>query len=52
VGGALGKVSDFNSISEMIIIADKELYKAKGMGRNITLINSKNRLKIKKIRSN
>jgi len=39
VGGALGKVSDFNSISEMVIIADKELYKAKDMGRNITLIS-------------
>ncbi|MGB4438755.1 MAG: GGDEF domain-containing protein [Sedimentibacter sp.] len=39
LGGALGKASDFNSISNMVKIADKELYRAKGMGRNITLLN-------------
>lgn len=35
VGGALGKVSNLNNIHNMIEIADKELYKAKNMGRNI-----------------
>ena len=39
VGGVLGKPSK-NNISAMLQIADKELYKAKAMGRNITLINS------------
>ncbi|MFL0247232.1 GGDEF domain-containing protein [Candidatus Clostridium stratigraminis] len=39
VGGALGKASDFYSITSIIEIADKELYKAKNMGRNITLLN-------------
>lgn len=40
VGGTLGKASDFNIISNMIQTADKELYKAKNMGRNITLLKS------------
>jgi len=40
VGGILGKLSNFNNISDMIQIADKELYKAKNMGRNITFLNS------------
>jgi diguanylate cyclase (GGDEF)-like protein len=40
VGGALGKSSDFSNISSMIKIADKELYKVKNMGRNITFLNS------------
>lgn len=40
VGGVLGKVSDFVNISNMIQIADKELYEAKKGGRNITLLNS------------
>lgn len=40
VGGALGKLSNFNNISDIIQIADKELYKAKNMGRNITFLNS------------
>jgi len=40
VGGAFGKLSNFNNISSMIKIADKELYMAKDGGRNITFINS------------
>lgn len=40
VGGSMGRLSNFNNISNMIDLADKELYKAKNMGRNITLINS------------
>lgn len=40
VGGAIGKSLNFNSVSNVIQIADKELYKAKDMGRNITFINS------------
>ncbi len=40
VGGVLGKVSDFVNISNMIQIADKELYEAKKGGRNIMLLNS------------
>ena len=38
VGGVIGKVSNFNNISDMMQIADKELYKAKDMGRNISLL--------------
>lgn len=38
VGGALGKAADLKSISNMLKIADKQLYKAKNMGRNITLL--------------
>lgn len=40
VGGILGKPSNLTNISNMIQFADKELYKAKNMGRNITLINN------------
>jgi diguanylate cyclase (GGDEF)-like protein len=40
VGGAFGKLSNFNNVSNMIEIADKELYKAKDVGRNSTFINS------------
>lgn len=39
VGGVLGKPSNLNSISNMIQLADNELYKAKNMGRNITFLN-------------
>jgi diguanylate cyclase (GGDEF)-like protein len=38
VGGVLGKLSEFSNISNIIQIADKELYKAKDMGRNITML--------------
>lgn len=40
VGGVLGKPSNLINISSMIQFADKELYRAKNMGRNITLINN------------
>lgn len=40
VGGAFGNSSYIKSISDMIQIADMELYKAKGMGRNHTCINN------------
>ena len=40
VGGAFGKLSNFKNISNIIEIADKELYKAKDMGRNTTLVKS------------
>ena len=40
VGGVLGKLSDFKNISSIIQLADKELYKAKNMGRNITALNN------------
>jgi len=40
VGGILGKASDFNKITDMIEIADEQLYKAKNMGRNITILKS------------
>ena len=40
VGGVLGKFSDFINISNMIEIADKELYKAKNIGRNVTFLKS------------
>lgn len=39
VGGVFGKASNFNNISDMIRVADKELYKAKNAGRNVTLVN-------------
>lgn len=40
VGGVFGKLSSFSNISDIIQIADNELYKAKDMGRNITLLNN------------
>jgi len=40
VGGALGRLSSFHNANQIIQMADKELYKAKNMGRNITLLNS------------
>lgn len=42
VGGVFGQISDFSNIPEMLQIADKELYRAKSMGRNLTLIRSMN----------
>lgn len=38
VGGVIGRSSDFSSMSEMLELADKELYRAKDMGRNITIL--------------
>lgn len=38
VGGAIGKVSDFKSVSNILDVSDKELYKAKDSGRNITFL--------------
>lgn len=35
-----GKSSDFSNIFNMIQISDKELYRAKNMGRNITFLNN------------
>lgn len=40
LGGVLGKTSQFDNISDIIQVADKELYKAKNMGRNIVYINN------------
>jgi diguanylate cyclase (GGDEF)-like protein len=40
VGGVFGKPSNWSSIPEMIQLADKELYRAKNMGRNITFVKS------------
>lgn len=40
VGGVIGRSSDFSSMSEMLELADKELYKAKDMGRNITILRN------------
>ncbi len=40
VGGVIGKASVFNDISHMIKIADEELYKAKNMGRNATILKN------------
>ncbi len=38
VGGVIGIRSDFKSISNIMEIADKELYRAKDMGKNITIL--------------
>lgn len=40
LGGVLGKTSQFDNISDIIQVADKELYKAKNNGRNIVYINN------------
>lgn len=40
VGGVIGKLSDLNSIPKIMELADRELYKAKDMGRNITLLRN------------
>jgi len=40
VGGIFGKLSSIGNISNMIEIADKELYRAKDMGRNLIFINN------------
>lgn len=38
VGGAIGSSSDFKSIANIMEFADKELYRAKEMGRNMTFL--------------
>jgi len=40
VGGILGKASDFDKTTDMIQNADEQLYKAKNMGRNITILKT------------
>ncbi len=40
VGGAYGKITKFNKFSNLMELADKELYKAKEKGRNTTIINN------------
>jgi len=40
VGGAFGQISAFNNISDVIQIADRELYRAKSTGRNRTFIKN------------
>lgn len=38
LGGVIGEKKKFNSVREIIEIADKELYSAKDMGRNTTIL--------------
>lgn len=38
VGGVIGMSSEFRSMSELMELADKELYSAKEMGRNLTIL--------------
>ncbi len=38
VGGAVGSSSDFSSMANIMELADKELYKAKEKGRNMTIL--------------
>lgn len=40
VGGVVGEITIFNSSREIIELADNELYRAKDLGRNITIINN------------
>lgn len=40
VGGALGRPTHFGNVSNMMQIADKQLYKAKNMGRNIAFLKN------------
>ncbi|MDW7669724.1 MAG: tetratricopeptide repeat-containing diguanylate cyclase, partial [Bacillota bacterium] len=40
VGGAYGKITKLNKFSNLMELADKELYKAKDKGRNTTIINN------------
>jgi diguanylate cyclase (GGDEF)-like protein len=39
VGGVWGKLSDFNNANEVIQHADRQLYKAKDLGRNKTVVS-------------
>ncbi len=38
VGGVYGKISDFDKFSNLMKLADKELYEAKDQGRNKTIV--------------
>lgn len=38
IGGIIGMSSDFHSMAELMELADKELYRAKEMGRNLTIL--------------
>ncbi|MGO1369879.1 tetratricopeptide repeat-containing diguanylate cyclase [Senegalia sp. (in: firmicutes)] len=42
LGGVIGKSSNFSSMQKMIEIADMELYRAKDMGRNRTILKNIN----------
>ena len=42
MGGIIGKYSDFDSMEEMLELADQELYRGKDRGRNITILKQKN----------
>lgn len=43
LGGIVGRIKDFNSSVEIMELADKELYRAKNMGRNMVIIKTKNK---------
>lgn len=43
IGGVYGCSSDFNSINDMYLIADEELYKAKNEGRNKVILKYQER---------
>ncbi|SDY63439.1 diguanylate cyclase (GGDEF) domain-containing protein [Proteiniborus ethanoligenes] len=45
VGGVIGNSSDFSSIANIMEIADRELYRAKEMGRNMTILRDMKTLK-------
>jgi diguanylate cyclase (GGDEF)-like protein len=40
VGGVFGRIANYDKLTNMIQIADKELYKGKSMGRNRTFIKN------------
>lgn len=42
VGGVIGSSSDFKSMVNIMELADKELYRAKAMGRNMTILRDIN----------
>ncbi len=41
LGGIVGRIKDFDSSVEIMELADKELYRAKSMGRNMVVVESK-----------
>lgn len=45
VGGVIGMSSQFNSMAELMELTDKELYRAKDMGRNLTVLKHVNEIK-------
>lgn len=42
IGGVIGMSSEFGSMTELMEFADKELYNAKNMGRNLTILKQIN----------